>query len=55
MGHPACVGLKDPSPLLKHEVAYTIGQMKNEKAVPVLEQVLGDLKEDPMVRHEVMD
>jgi len=46
-------GFKDNSALLKHELAYVLGQMGNLEAVPVLEQVLGDMKQDAMVRHEV--
>ena len=47
------VGFKDESALLKHELAYCLGQIGDEKALPVLQNVLGDMKEDPMVRHEV--
>ena len=47
------VGFKDDSALLKHELAYCLGQMKNVSALPVLESVLRDRSEDPMVRHEV--
>ncbi|KAG8214566.1 Deoxyhypusine hydroxylase, partial [Butyriboletus roseoflavus] len=43
----------DPSALLKHELAYCLGQMKNSSALPVLESVLRKEDEDPMVRHEV--
>ena len=39
--------------MLKHELAYCLGQMKNPLALPVLQEVLADLNEDPMVRHEV--
>ena len=46
-------GFSDPSALLKHELAYVLGQMGNLRAVPVLEQVLGDMQQDAMVRHEV--
>ena len=46
-------GFADESALLKHELAYCLGQMKNMNALPVLESVLADEKEDPMVRHEV--
>jgi deoxyhypusine monooxygenase len=47
------LGFKDPSALLKHELAYCLGQMKNTSALPTLEAVLKDTSEDPMVRHEV--
>ena len=46
-------GFADESALLKHELAYCLGQMKKTSALPVLESVLADEKEDPMVRHEV--
>ena len=46
-------GFADESALLKHELAYCLGQMKNTRALPVLENVLANEKEDPMVRHEV--
>ncbi|KAJ3315029.1 hypothetical protein HDV04_004829 [Boothiomyces sp. JEL0838] len=43
---------KDSSCLLKHELAYVLGQMKNKSAIPVLFNVLGNLEENAMVRHE---
>jgi len=43
---------RDPSALLKHEVAYCIGQMGMPEAVKVLEQVLQDPGQEPIVRHE---
>lgn len=45
----------DPSVLLKHELAYVLGQMKVESAVPVLSSVLADHSQDPMVRHEAAE
>lgn len=48
-----CEGFADESALLKHELAYCLGQIKNTAALPVLESVLTNEKEDPMVRHEV--
>ena len=48
-------GFSDESALLKHELAYCLGQTKNTSALPVLESVLADEKEDPMVRHEVCE
>lgn len=45
-------GLSDSSALFKHEIAYVLGQMKEPATVPVLTQVLGDLTENAMVRHE---
>lgn len=46
-------GFLDPSTLLKHELAYCLGQMKNKAALEILETVLTNEQEDPMVRHEV--
>jgi deoxyhypusine monooxygenase len=45
-------GFQDPSALLKHECAYCLGQMQELTAIPVLINVLRNLTEDPMVRHE---
>lgn len=42
----------DPSALLKHELAYCLGQMKDVRAISVLEEVLKDTSQEPMVRHE---
>jgi len=49
--HPA---FSDQSALLKHELAYCLGQMKQRSALGTLEVVLRDKSEDPMVRHEVI-
>lgn len=43
---------EDESALLKHELAYCLGQMQDERAIPTLEAVLKDTTQDPMVRHE---
>lgn len=43
---------EDDSALLKHELAYCLGQMQDERAIPVLEDVLKDTSQEPMVRHE---
>ncbi|CAD5207200.1 unnamed protein product [Bursaphelenchus okinawaensis] len=42
----------DDSALLKHELAYCLGQMQNKSAIPVLVQMLKDETQEPMVRHE---
>lgn len=47
------VGFADKNTLLKHELAYVLGQMGNVDALPILESVVEDLKQHPMVRHEV--
>ncbi|KAF8478082.1 deoxyhypusine hydroxylase [Russula ochroleuca] len=48
-------GFQDPSALLKHELAYCLGQMKNAAALPILESTLANEQEDPMVRHEAAE
>ncbi|RXK39919.1 deoxyhypusine hydroxylase [Tremella mesenterica] len=49
--------LKDPSSLIKHELAYVLGQMGHPSAIPILEQVLinPEGKHCPMVRHEAAE
>ncbi|XP_014250805.1 deoxyhypusine hydroxylase [Cimex lectularius] len=42
----------DSSALLKHELAYCLGQMQDKTAIPILVGVLEDKSENPMVRHE---
>jgi deoxyhypusine monooxygenase len=44
-----------PSALLKHELAYCLGQTKNHEAVPFLRHVLENRDEDPMCRHEAAE
>jgi len=46
---------KDSSALLKHELAYCLGQMQDKAAISVLVNVLGDFKQEPMVRHEAAE
>ncbi len=46
------IAFNDKSALLKHELAYVLGQIRNTVAIPVLNEVLGDQSQDPMVRHE---
>jgi deoxyhypusine monooxygenase len=43
------------SALLKHEVAYVLGQMQDENATERLKQVLENPRENPMVRHEAAE
>lgn len=45
-------GFEDSSALLKHELAYCLGQMRDPRAIPVLVAVLQDRSQEPMVRHE---
>jgi len=46
---------KDKSELLKHEVAYCLGQMGDIQAIPILVSVLNDLEQEPIVRHEAAE
>lgn len=43
------------SALLKHELAYVLGQIKDKRAIPCLIRVLSDKEEHPMVRHEAAE
>ncbi|XP_053693578.1 deoxyhypusine hydroxylase [Sabethes cyaneus] len=49
----SCFG--DDSALLKHELAYCLGQMQDKAAVPILVKVLEDTEQEPMVRHEAAE
>jgi len=42
----------DKSALLKHELAYCLGQMKNHYAIPILVELLQDVSQEVIVRHE---
>ncbi|XP_015610203.1 deoxyhypusine hydroxylase [Cephus cinctus] len=42
----------DSSALLKHELAYCLGQMQDVQAIPVLIDILKNTSQEPMVRHE---
>ena len=46
---------QSPSALLKHELAYCLGQTRNMASVPFLRQVLEDKHQDPMCRHEAAE
>lgn len=48
-------GFADDSALLKHELAYCLGQIADLRAVPTLEAVVRDLQQDVMVRHEAAE
>ncbi|CCF58181.1 hypothetical protein KAFR_0E00270 [Kazachstania africana CBS 2517] len=45
----------DDSELLKHELAYVLGQTKNMSACPLLREVMLDANQQPMVRHEAAE
>ncbi|KAI5463749.1 armadillo-type protein [Mariannaea sp. PMI_226] len=44
-----------PSALLKHELAYCLGQAPHRAAIKPLREVLADLEQDNMVRHEAAE
>ncbi|KAL2015430.1 hypothetical protein VTK56DRAFT_5508 [Thermocarpiscus australiensis] len=46
---------RSPSALLKHELAYCLGQTGRRAAIPHLTAVLEDLRQDAMVRHEAAE
>ena len=48
-------GFADESALLKHELAYCLGQTANLAAAAPLRKVLEDHQEDPMCRHEAAE
>lgn len=58
-GHEAVDALaaafEDPSALLRHEIAYVMGQMGDPHAIPVLSRVLATDDEHVMVRHEAAE
>ncbi|XP_057512604.1 deoxyhypusine hydroxylase-B [Actinidia eriantha] len=43
------------SALLRHEVAYVLGQLQNKTASDALSRILMDMNEHPMVRHEAAE
>lgn len=44
--------VKDDSDLLRHELAYVLGQMRAHSAIGTLTAVLRDVSDNSMVRHE---
>lgn len=47
--------LSASSALLRHEVAYVLGQLQNKVASDALSRILRDIHEHPMVRHEAAE
>lgn len=45
----------DPSALMRHEVAYVLGQMRSTQSLPTLTKVLQNAAEDVIVRHEAAE
>ncbi len=50
-----CDAFVDKSALLRHEIAYVLGQMQDSHAVSTLEKHLSDVNEHLMVRHEAAE
>lgn len=50
-----CEGFSASSALLRHELAYVLGQMQDKYAVPTLIEVLSNHEEHVMVRHEAAE
>ncbi|CCK71081.1 deoxyhypusine monooxygenase KNAG_0G00230 [Huiozyma naganishii CBS 8797] len=50
-----CATFGDKSELLKHEVAYVLGQTKNLSCAPQLREVMLNQDQQPMVRHEAAE
>jgi len=50
-----CQGFVSSSALLRHEIAYVLGQMQNPVALPTLIERLEDDHEHVMVRHEAAE
>ena len=48
-------GFGDPSALFRHEVAYVLGQMQRPSSADALINVLENLNEHRMVRHEAAE
>jgi deoxyhypusine monooxygenase len=50
-----CMLIDKSSPLLRHELAYVLGQMQDITSAPALSKVLEDAVEHEMVRHEAAE
>jgi len=50
-----CHAFSTKSALLRHELAYVLGQMQMDEAIPTLIDRLSDLNEHVMVRHEAAE
>jgi len=50
-----CLGFNDESALLRHEIAFVLGQIMHPRAIPSLINVLKNMNEHPMARHEAAE
>jgi deoxyhypusine monooxygenase len=53
--HALAKGFADPSALFRHEIAFVFGQLSHPASIPSLTAILGNLKEESMVRHEAAE
>ncbi|KAI0099974.1 deoxyhypusine hydroxylase [Nemania sp. FL0031] len=53
--HALAGAFKDDSPLLRHEIAFVFGQLSHPESIPALQEVLSNVKEEGMVRHEAAE
>ncbi|KIN06706.1 hypothetical protein OIDMADRAFT_191196 [Oidiodendron maius Zn] len=53
--HAIAAAFTSPSALLKHELAYCLGQTRNPEAALFLRAVLDNVEEDSMCRHEAAE
>ncbi len=53
--HALARGFDDPSPVLRHEIAYVFGMITHPAAAPALKQALTKAGEHSMVRHEAAE
>lgn len=51
---PAAIQVREDSSLMRHELGYILGQLRNAGACETLTHILSDESEDLLVRHEVM-
>jgi deoxyhypusine monooxygenase len=51
----AALSQKQDSELMRHELAYILGQMQNRMACPLLASLLEDEHDDVLVRHEAAE
>ena len=50
-----CEAFSSSSALLRHELAYVLGQMQMDEALPTLTSILSNASEHVMVRHEAAE
>ncbi|KAI9821701.1 MAG: deoxyhypusine hydroxylase [Pycnora praestabilis] len=53
--HALALGLKDPSALFRHEIAFVFGQLSHPASISSLVSTLSNKQEESMVRHEAAE